>query len=808
MTILQIDGEAIDALCDFRFALIDAFDGESIGSVASLTGVPVDEGLFTVELDFGVNAFDGGGRLLDVEVRCPGGSGAYTTLSPRQKLTAAPYALYALQAPWSGLKNVPPGLDDGDDNTTYSAGTGLTLTDTQVSLSPTYRLPQSCTNGQSAVWSGSAWVCGAGGNGDITAVYAGAGLSGGATNGDAMLAAAFGGNGAANTVARSDHNHLGQTWNGSDNPLEIVGSFDIAPLVVSNDTGSGLYVGRADTDGVYLNSAGRNGITLGYADFDGVNVYSAGRDGVFVQTAGAPSTVSQSTKNNGFEVAGAQGNGVFVGRADWNGVEVNSAEFDGIKIHDVGEDGVSVDSAGWSGVYVNSAEYKGIHVNAVGDDGIYVGSAAGGDGMSVHNAGHPSTTNASANSNGFEVAGAEGHGLYVGQADVNGVEVNSAANDGVHVNSARYGLDVSTAELDGVYVGLVDDDGVDVYWASDDGVHVDIAGNPSNAYYSDLHNGFEVASAQGDGLYVGRADANGVEVSSAGTHGVFVSSVGVHSRANYPTSPTGFGVAGVEGAGLYVGRADQRGVEVISAGWDGVFVSAAGNPSTTVGSAAKNGFEVAGAEGFGLHVGYAGVNGVEVKSAGYDGIYVLDADRRAATFNGDILVTGDIKYSGGSTMIDHPLNPEQKYLNHAIVESSEMKNIYDGVVVLDANGEAWVDMSAWFEALNQDFRYQLTSIGGPGPGLYIAEEIHRNRFQIAGGDAGLKVSWQVTGIRHDPYAEANPITVEEVKPDGEQGTYLHPEVYDETEMKGMIYNDAENLAREAAAAEASDVGES
>jgi hypothetical protein len=50
----------------------------------------------------------------------------------------------------------------------------------------------------------------------------------------------------------------------------------------------------------------------------------------------------------------------------------------------------------------------------------------------------------------------------------------------------------------------------------------------------------------------------------------------------------------------------------------------------------------------------------------------------------------------------------------------------------------------------KDFRYQLTCIGGSAL-VYISEEIKNNRFAIAGGKQGLKVSWQVTGIRKDPY---------------------------------------------------------
>ena len=131
-----------------------------------------------------------------------------------------------------------------------------------------------------------------------------------------------------------------------------------------------------------------------------------------------------------------------------------------------------------------------------------------------------------------------------------------------------------------------------------------------------------------------------------------------------------------------------------------------------------------------------------------------------------------------------------------------MKNVYDGVVVLDRKGKAEIELPNWFGALNKDFRYQLTAIGSPGPNLYIAEKIseattsnygsksssnnnNNSRFKIAGGTSGMKVSWQVTGIRKDSWANANRIQVEEEKPDKERGYYLHPELYRQPEDKGI-----------------------
>lgn len=140
--------------------------------------------------------------------------------------------------------------------------------------------------------------------------------------------------------------------------------------------------------------------------------------------------------------------------------------------------------------------------------------------------------------------------------------------------------------------------------------------------------------------------------------------------------------------------------------------------------------------------------------------------------------------AGGSFRIDHPLDPANRYLSHSFVESPDMMHVYNGNVILDGRGEAVVELPRWFEALNRDFRYQLTAIGAPGPNLFIAEEISRNRFKVAGGIPGMKVSWQVTGIRHDPWAEAHRIPVEEEKPEGERGRCLHPELYGQPEQAG------------------------
>jgi hypothetical protein len=176
--------------------------------------------------------------------------------------------------------------------------------------------------------------------------------------------------------------------------------------------------------------------------------------------------------------------------------------------------------------------------------------------------------------------------------------------------------------------------------------------------------------------------------------------------------------------------------------------------------------------------------------------YATGSSAYAGFFDGKVEVTGTLTKGGGSFKIDHPLEPESKYLNHSFVESPDMMNMYNGNVVLNHQGEAWVELPEWFETLNKDFRYQLTPVGAPGPNLYIAQKINDNRFKIAGGEPEMEVSWQVTGIRQDPWANANRITVEEDKTDKEIGYYLHPESYGQPEEKSIEWaRDPEGMQR-------------
>jgi hypothetical protein len=150
------------------------------------------------------------------------------------------------------------------------------------------------------------------------------------------------------------------------------------------------------------------------------------------------------------------------------------------------------------------------------------------------------------------------------------------------------------------------------------------------------------------------------------------------------------------------------------------------------------------------------------------------------SFAGNMNVTGSLAKGGGSFKIDHPLDPENKYLYHSFVESPDMMNIYNGNIVTDGQGYATITLPDYFEALNRDFRYQLTVIDPVAPDVHfvrVAQRVAGNSFTIKSTPGNLEVSWQVTGIRKDAWAEKNRIPNSIDKPAVEKGTLLHPEAF-------------------------------
>jgi hypothetical protein len=241
---------------------------------------------------------------------------------------------------------------------------------------------------------------------------------------------------------------------------------------------------------------------------------------------------------------------------------------------------------------------------------------------------------------------------------------------------------------------------------------------------------------------------------------------GGSTTAVYATSTSGIGTYAVSGSNAAV-----YGYSTSDYGVDGRSFSSIG----VYGQSYSSG----GMWGVGPYIGVQGNStGSDANRQAVRGDNNGSATGYAGLFYGNTWVAGTFYKNAGAFRIDHPLDPANKYLNHSFVESPDMKNLYDGVITTDAQGLATVELPAWFEALNRDFRYQLTVVGQFAQAI-IRSEIKDNRFVIQTDKPLVKVSWQVTGIRHDPYAEQHRISVEQDKPKDARGKYVYPEGYDQ-----------------------------
>jgi len=285
-------------------------------------------------------------------------------------------------------------------------------------------------------------------------------------------------------------------------------------------------------------------------------------------------------------------------------------------------------------------------------------------------------------------------------------------------------------------------------------------------------------SSQGSAGVVG-VSTNGVGVTASGVTGLLATGggedgLGVNASGNIGVYGSG------NAAGVYGVSSSSTGVIGISTDYYGVTGQggAGGVSAVTTGGYGTPGLYAQASTGWAVDA-YGTETGTGVLAGSYSGY--------GGWFNGPVQVEGSFYVSGQKDFkIDHPVDPANKYLLHSSVESSEMMNIYTGNVTTDAQGEATVRLPEWFEALNVDFRYQLTVIGQFAQAI-VAYEIQEHEFQIKTNLPNVKVSWLVTGVRHDAYATAHPLQVEEDKPERERGFYFHPELYGAPEEKGILW---------------------
>jgi hypothetical protein len=158
--------------------------------------------------------------------------------------------------------------------------------------------------------------------------------------------------------------------------------------------------------------------------------------------------------------------------------------------------------------------------------------------------------------------------------------------------------------------------------------------------------------------------------------------------------------------------------------------------------------------------------------------------------NDKLEVDGDFSVTGAKNFkIDHPADPKNKFLYHAAIESDQPYNKYSGNITTDANGKAIVELPEYVQLVNKDFRYNLTVIGTFAQAI-IGKEVKNNQFVIKTDEPNVKVSWELTGVRNDPYMQQNPYEAVREKEGESKGTYIDPVTYGVAEEKSEPVRDS------------------
>ena len=490
---------------------------------------------------------------------------------------------------------------------------------------------------------------------------------------------------------------------------------------------------------------------------------------------------------------------------------------EGIAIHGtslsrLGGNGVLGTSLSGTGVVGNSISPTGVDYGVQGSSQSPTAGAAGVNGFESATTGQIYGVSGSTNSTGQFAAGVSGfEGATTGQVfGVNG-GTNSTGQFAAGVTGFEgattgevFGVTGSTNSTTNFSSGVNGNEGAVagvVYGVT--GVSSSVTTNAAGV------NGFESAS-KGQVYGVngntgstgpGAAAVNGFEGATTGQ--VFGVSGGTNSTGQFAAGVTGFEgattgqVFGVEGS-TNSSTNGSVGVSGFEGAATGTVSGVSGGTTSTNGSGvsgfaqATSGFAV-GVVGQTSSPGGAGGSFDNLSGSGlilqgnsgptYTTVFTVDA-KGNGFYSGNLSVTGNLTKGSGSFKIDDPLDPANKYLSHSFVESPDMMNVYNGNISTDKRGFATVVLPEYFEALNRDFRYQLTVIGQFAQAI-VYKQIANNRFVIRTSKPSVEVSWQVTGIRRDAYAEAHRIPVEEDKPEPERGYYLHPDVFGQPASKGI-----------------------
>ncbi|MFJ5776206.1 hypothetical protein [Streptomyces sp. NPDC093094] len=530
----------------------------------------------------------------------------------------------------------------------------------------------------------------------------------------------------------------------------------------------------------------------------GVNVTTSGF-GVLGQVNGDKAAGVAGIGPTGTGVSGTSASGTGVSGVSTSGTGVSGTSTSGTAVKASSPEGVGLRAEGATGVFASGA--GGVGLRAEGDTGV-VASSAGGIGLRAE--GDTGVVASSAGGVALRAEGATG----VVASSPEGVALRAEGDIGIVASGTRtaahftgavgIGTDSPSAvlEIDG---GAFDE--VALLLSSSEsslGSRMEL----SNTASQDCHFGM-FAGTDGRWHFTDvLADSDRMVIDPNGMIGIGTASPREHLHVMGSITSAG-PLAGFSftdrKATQFVGNPGNQGSRWVWYAFEGSARLWSGTDRLSVHSGEGGGLDVArrmrvrkgndGSAGIWFHQdgkgdrAFVGMSGDD--TVGFFGVGAVQWGMQMHVDTGATTFVGHLSKPSGGFKIDHPLDPAGKYLSHSFVESPGMTNLYDGTVVTDENGDATVVLPDYFEALNRDFRYQLTPMGEPALAA-VTGEIRDNSFTIRTDKPGVRVCWQVTGVRQDAWAKAHPIIPEVEKPEAERDRYLCPEVHGQPADKSVF----------------------